>query len=203
MTLLRRRYHIAFALAATVVVAHPGSAQSSAFSSNEKPFATISRMLLGKPAEDSLVQLARAQVGLRYRLGAKAPGKAFDCSGLVQWIMSKFDMVLPRTSREQVKEGIEIPRDSAELLPGDLLFFGHGKRISHVGIYIGNGKYVQAANRRAGVIESSLPTGRAATTWWKTVRRIFTHDTATPGAQAMDSSSTASTKAASPGTSTT
>ncbi len=162
---------------------HVAAAQAPAtFSNDEQPFATISRMLLRAPQRDSLVDLARAQVGLRYKLGAKSPGRAFDCSGLVQWIMSKFDLVLPRTSREQVKEGIPIAKDSAALLPGDLLFFGRGARVTHVGIYVGDGKYVQAANRRLGVIESRLPTGRAAVRWWKTVRRLFVNDTTRPPA---------------------
>lgn len=154
-------------------------AQEPAFSSSEKPFATISRMLLRAPARDSLVGLARSTVGLRYKWGAETPGKAFDCSGLIQWLMGRFDLDLPRTSREQVKAGIEIAKDTSEMLPGDLLFFGRGKRITHVGVYVGDGKYVAAANRRKGVVESPLPTGRLATTWWKTVRRLFTHDSAT------------------------
>lgn len=174
---------------------HIAAAQAPAtFSHQEKPFATISRMLLRTPQRDSLVDLVRAQVGLRYKLGAKAPGRAFDCSGLVQWIMSKFDLALPRTSREQVKAGVAVAKDSAALLPGDLLFFGRGARITHVGIYVGNGKFVQAANRRVGVIESRLPTGRAAVTWWKTVRRLFVNDTVTapPGDSTAATSSTAS-----------
>jgi cell wall-associated NlpC family hydrolase len=153
------------------------SAQSTAFSKSEKPFATISRMFLKAPAEDSLIRLAREQVGLRYKLGAKAPGKAFDCSGLVQWVMARFNLDVPRTSKEQAKLGLEIPKDPSQLLPGDLLFFGKGKKVSHVGIYVGDGKYVHAANRRKGVIESSLPTGRWATNWWKGVRRVFDRDT--------------------------
>lgn len=176
MTLLRRLRPL---LLATFLVAGRSAiaaAQEPGFSDAEKPFATISRMLLKSPTRDSLVELARGQVGLKYKLGAKAPGKAFDCSGLVQWVMSKFDLVLPRTSREQVKAGFEVAKDPAALLPGDLLFFGRGKSVSHVGIYVGDGKYVQAANRRIGVVESALPTGRAATTWWKSVRRLFTHD---------------------------
>jgi cell wall-associated NlpC family hydrolase len=182
VTLLRRLRPLL--LATFLVAGRSGiaAAQQAGFSDAEKPFATISRMLLKSPTRDSLVELARGQVGLKYRLGAKAPGKAFDCSGLVQWVMSKFDYVLPRTSREQVKAGIEVAKDPAALLPGDLLFFGRGKSVSHVGIYVGDGKYVQAANRRIGVVESALPTGRAASTWWKSVRRLFTHDStsATP-----------------------
>jgi cell wall-associated NlpC family hydrolase len=163
-------------LAALSGVVSVAAAQDGGFSSSEKPFATISRMFLNPPMRDSLVTLAQSQVGVRYKLGAKAPGKAFDCSGLVQWILGKLDLSVPRTSREQAKVGVEVPRDSSVMLPGDLLFFGRGARISHVGIYIGDGKYVQAANRRKGVVESKLPTGKAATSWWKSVRRLFVGD---------------------------
>jgi cell wall-associated NlpC family hydrolase len=138
----------------------------------EKPFAALSRVLLG--GRDSLVQLTRQQVGLKYRLGAVKPGLAFDCSGLVKWIMEAFDLDLPRTAAEQAKLGIAIPKDTAQLLPGDLLFFGRGKRVTHVGIYVGDGKYVHAANRRKGVIESivSSPNSR----WWKDARRVILAD---------------------------
>jgi cell wall-associated NlpC family hydrolase len=137
--------------------------------------------MLIKPQRDSLVDLARSQVGLKYKLGAKAPGKAFDCSGLVQWLLSKFEVQVPRTSREQAKQGIPVAKDPSQLLPGDLLYFGRGKAVTHIGIYVGDGKYVQAANRRQGVVETPLPTGRAASTWWKGVRRLFEHDTSATG----------------------
>ena len=150
------------------------------FSKGEKPFAAISRMLLKAPQRDSLVHLTRNQVGLRYKFGAVIPGKAFDCSGLVQWVMAKFDVDLPRTSREQAKLGMEIPKDSAQLRPGDLLVFGKGRTVSHIGIYVGDGKYVHAANRKKGVVEAPLPTGRSATTWWKGVRRLFNHEADMP-----------------------
>ena len=176
MILLRRLRPLLLATSMVVGIVGTASAQQTGFSTSEKPFATISRMLLKTPKQDSLVSLAREQVGLKYKLGAKAPGKAFDCSGLVQWVMSKFNLILPRTSREQVKEGIEVAKDTSALRPGDLLFFGKGRTVSHVGIYIGEGRYVQAANRKVGVIESSLPTGKAATSWWKTARRVFDFD---------------------------
>ena len=80
---------------------------------------------------------------------------------------------LPRTSREQAKAGIEVPKDPTQLRPGDLLYFGKGKTVSHIGIYVGDGKYVHAANRRKGVVEAALPTGTRAKTWWKGARRIF------------------------------
>lgn len=135
----------------------------------EKPFAALSRALLG--GRDSLVNLARQQVGLKYRLGAVRPGLAFDCSGLVKWIMQAFDVQLPRTAAQQARLGIEVPKDPAQMLPGDLMFFGRGKRVTHIGIYVGEGKYVHAANRRKGVVESEL--ARALPRWWKGVRRVL------------------------------
>jgi cell wall-associated NlpC family hydrolase len=152
------------------------NAQRSAFSRSEKPFSTISRMFLRDNVRDSLVELARSQVGTRYLLGAATPGTAFDCSGLVQWVMANFDMVMPRTSREQARLGIEIAKDPALLLPGDLLYFGRGRAVDHIGIYVGNGRYVHAARPGKGVVEAQLPTGSWARNWWKGARRLFTHE---------------------------
>ena len=117
--------------------------------------ASRNRGLLGR---DSLVNLARNQIGLRYRYGAKQPGRAFDCSALVQWIAGLFGRDMPRTAAQQAQIGLEVPRDTSHLLPGDLLFFGKGRRVTHIGIYVGEGKYVHAANRRKGVIESDILT---------------------------------------------
>lgn len=139
---------------------------------SEKPFAALSRTLLG--GRDSLVRLTRQQVGLKYRLGAVKPGLAFDCSGLVKWIMSAFDLHLPRTAAEQARLGIEVPKDTAQMLPGDLLFFGRGKRVTHIGIYVGDGKFVHAANRRKGVIESEV--SPVTSRWWKGARRVIMAD---------------------------
>jgi len=134
-----------------------------------KPFEELSRTLLA--GRDSLVRLTRQQVGLKYRFGAKQPGIAFDCSALVQWIAGLFGSDLPRTAAQQARTGLEIPKDTSHLLPGDLLLFGKGKRVDHIGIYVGEGRYVHAANRRKGVIESEL--ARARPSYWKSARRIF------------------------------
>lgn len=162
-------------VAGTLTSAPVVSAQQPGFTRNEQPFATISRMLLRNNTRDSLVDLARAQVGTRYRLGAATPGTAFDCSGLVQWVMANFDVVMPRTSREQARLGIEIPKDPSQLLPGDLLYFGRGSVVDHIGIYVGDGRYVHAARPGKGVVEARLPTGAWARNWWKGARRLFTH----------------------------
>ena len=154
---------------AALLTAAAVSGMPARAAAQDKPFAALSRTLLA--GRDSLVQLARGQVGLRYRLGAVRPGSAFDCSGLVKWVLGVFDLHLPRTAAQQAKLGLAIPRDTAQLLPGDLLLFGHGPRVTHIGIYVGEGKYVHAANRRKGVIESDIT--HAAPTWWKGARRLW------------------------------
>lgn len=123
---------------------------------------------------DSLVAIARAQVGTRYIRGGTSPESGFDCSGLVRYVMSALHVSLPRTAAQQARSGLAVARDTAGLRPGDLLTFGRGKRgVSHIGIYIGGGRYVHASSGSGRVIESTIdrpqsPLIRA----WKGVRRV-------------------------------
>ena len=110
---------------------------------------------------DSIVSIARQQIGTPYVWGAETPGRAFDCSGLVKYVMSWFSVSLPRTANEQAYAGIRIGRDLDRMKPGDLLTFGTGRRITHIAIYSGNGRYVHASRPGVGVVESALDT-RAA-----------------------------------------
>jgi cell wall-associated NlpC family hydrolase len=162
---------------ALLAAAAPAAAQSAADTTLVKPILALPRMTLG--VRDSITKLSREQLGSRYRLGALTPGRAFDCSSLVQYVMSLVDVVLPRTAAEQARLGVAVPRDSAQLLPGDLLTFGRGKQITHIGIYVGNGRYVHASSKKRTVVEVPLPrlSGRGAQ-WWKGARRILPPDTA-------------------------
>ena len=149
-------------------LAHPASAQAPA----DPAAAALPR--LDPAARDSVAQVSRAQLGARYRYGAHQPGRRFDCSGLVQYVMSVFHLTLPRTAAEQARLGVAVPRDTAQLLPGDLLTFGYGKRITHVGIYVGDGMYVHASSRKHTVIEVPLPApGTRQAKYWKGARRLF------------------------------
>src|SRR5580704_6744118 len=121
-----------------------------------KPFARWSASV--ETLRDSIVTLAKRQLGVPYHRGANTPERGFDCSGLVAYVMSHFDIKLPRTAREQALVGQSLTRDLNVLKPGDLLTFGHGKRISHVGIYIGGGQYVHASTPGGRVKEGSLLT---------------------------------------------
>jgi cell wall-associated NlpC family hydrolase len=145
------------------------SAQAAA---DARPVVALPRMTLG--SRDSVALVSRAQVGARYRYGAHQPGHRFDCSGLVQYVMSVFKLTLPRTAAEQARLGVAVPRDTAQLLPGDVLTFGWGKRITHVGIYVGDGMYVHASSRKHTVVEVPLPApGTRQAKYWKGARRLF------------------------------
>lgn len=123
---------------------------------------------------DSVVSVARSQLGARYRLGAEAPGKAFDCSGLIRYVMAALRLDLPRTAHEQAKLGREVARDTAQLRPGDLLTFGTRRRITHIGIYAGEGRVIHASTTRRQVIETSLASlGPSLLRKWQSARRLI------------------------------
>jgi cell wall-associated NlpC family hydrolase len=120
------------------------------------------------------VAVARGQIGARYVLGGTTP-KGFDCSGLVRYVMAALKVELPRTAAQQARIGDEVSTDPARLRPGDLLTFGFkGKRgVSHIGIYVGQGRYVHASSGAGRVIESDLNrTGSPLIKAWRGVRRV-------------------------------
>ncbi|MFE7436868.1 NlpC/P60 family protein [Streptomyces tendae] len=92
------------------------------------------------------VAYAHQKLGSPYVWGATGPN-AFDCSGLIQAAYRAAGISLPRTTYAQIDAGRRVPR--SELLPGDLVFFYSG--ISHVGIYVGNGRMIHAPNPSAPV----------------------------------------------------
>ncbi|HEY8310113.1 MAG TPA: C40 family peptidase [Gemmatimonadaceae bacterium] len=162
---------------AGALIASPANAQQitvgrPAAVAQPKPFRQLSASI--HELRDSIVALSRAQLGVKYKRGAASPSKGFDCSGLVKYVMAQFGAELPRTSREQALVGKKIERDIASLKPGDLLTFGHGKRISHIGIYIGDGRYVHAPTPGSRVKVETLANTRAS--WWKGARRVFAFD---------------------------
>ena len=96
----------------------------------------------------SAVSLAEQQIGTPYVFGGDQPG-GFDCSGLVQWTYGKLGVNLPRTAAEQGKSGTAVSPTDAR--PGDLVYFDHQGPVDHIGIYIGNGKWVVAPHSGAKV----------------------------------------------------
>ena len=99
---------------------------------------------------EAVADLAKKQVGKR----ATGPS-AFDCSGLTQYVYKKAaNKTLPRTTYTQVNKGKSVSMKN--LKKGDLLFWGSTSSPYHVGIYIGNNKYVHAATPGQGVVEQTL-----------------------------------------------
>jgi hypothetical protein len=91
-----------------------------------------------------LVKTARQFIGIPYRWGGTTAENGFDCSGLTMVCYRLNGLNLPRVSRNQFQAGRWVPK--AQLRPGDLVFFATkgGKRVTHVGMYIGEGKFIHA-----------------------------------------------------------
>ena len=104
-----------------------------------------------------ILKEARNHLGKRYVWGAVGP-KRFDCSGFTSYVCKKSGIAIPRTSIKQGKVGVKVRRQ--ELKKGDLVFFDTSKRrrgyINHVGIYIGNQKFIHASSAKRKVVISSL-----------------------------------------------
>ncbi|MEA1879642.1 MAG: C40 family peptidase [Campylobacterota bacterium] len=107
--------------------------------------------------EVSLVGIAKTKLGKRYVWGAIGP-KTFDCSGFTSFVYKKTGINLPRTSRQQSKYGKYVKRKNLQV--GDLIFFDTSRRrkgiVNHVGIYMGNNKFIHASSAKKRVIISSL-----------------------------------------------
>ncbi len=105
---------------------------------------------------NEIVKTAKQYIGVPYRWGGESPRSGFDCSGLTMVVYRLNGLDLPRSSRQQWQTGAAVGR--SELAMGDLVFFAtsSGRRVSHVGIYIGNGKFIHAPRRGQNIKVSSL-----------------------------------------------
>jgi cell wall-associated NlpC family hydrolase len=122
---------------------------------------------------DTLVTRAQETLGVKYKLGGTSPSIGFDCSALVRHVLSSIDIMVPRTSREQARAGREIPKDRSAMQPGDLLTFGSRGRVSHVGIYVGDGRFIHASTSQRRVVETSLDNPHSSLVrQWQGVRRV-------------------------------
>jgi cell wall-associated NlpC family hydrolase len=126
---------------------------------------------------DSVVATATDVMGRPYRYGGTGEnGSGFDCSGLIQYAYGQHGVSLPRTSAEQAREGRALGKNPSKLLPGDLLTFSNrGGPVTHVGLYVGGGRFIHSATRgvQISALSADDPYGRW---WWKRwvgVRRII------------------------------
>ena len=107
-------------------------------------------------AANAVLIRALGLVGTPYRYGGNTPEGGFDCSGLVTYVFrDMLDLRLPRTSRELAQ--VQGPRiDPRKLAPADLVFFGSRGNVSHVGIYVDEGRFVHAPSTGGTVRLDSL-----------------------------------------------
>jgi cell wall-associated NlpC family hydrolase len=133
----------------------------------------ISQLKSQNPTEDAaspsarlrLVEAGFNMIGVRYRRSGISEKTGFDCSGLVKSLFSQFNIDLPRSSREQYNQGEVVDRDNLQV--GDLVFFSSGgTRPTHVGIYVGDDKFLHAAIKAKQVIVSDL------NKFWYTMRYL-------------------------------
>ncbi|MBS7457540.1 C40 family peptidase [Coralloluteibacterium stylophorae] len=107
---------------------------------------------------DTVMARSMALLGTPYRWGGSSPEQGFDCSGLVRYVLGdSLAAELPRRSRDMARmRGAERIGDRSELAVGDLVFFGRSGRVDHVGIYVGDGRFVHAPSRGKAVRISSM-----------------------------------------------
>ncbi|WP_225548325.1 C40 family peptidase [Chromobacterium violaceum] len=130
------------------------AADSSATDKSEDPISKYAA-----PQEDAVGDLllqAMSLLGVAYRFGGNTPDDGLDCSGFIRYVFQKSLRVnLPRTAAEMARVGKSVGR--GELMPGDLVFFNtRGFNYSHVGIYMGNNKFIHAPRTGKNIEVSNL-----------------------------------------------
>ncbi|CKJ95403.1 C40 family peptidase [Neisseria meningitidis] len=128
------------------------------FAEDEQPVLPINRAPARRAGNaNELIGNAMGLLGIAYRYGGTSISTGFDCSGFMQHIFKRaMGINLPRTSAEQARMGTPVAR--SELQPGDMVFFRTlgGSRISHVGLYIGNNRFIHAPRTGKNIEITSL-----------------------------------------------
>lgn len=107
-----------------------------------------------RAAGGRIADLAVSMLGVPYRYGGDHPREGFDCSGLVYYTYASNGLAVPRTSRGQFEVAQKITL--AQAAEGDLVFFRDQDNLSHVGIYLGDGRFVHAPSSGGAVSVASM-----------------------------------------------
>jgi cell wall-associated NlpC family hydrolase len=112
----------------------------------------------GNSKSTKMIKLAKKKLGRKYVWGATGKKNTFDCSGLTKFVCKSNGIKIPRRAIQQSKYGKQISRSN--LKPGDLIFFDTSKQkkgfVNHVGIYLGNNKFIHASSAKKKVVISPL-----------------------------------------------
>ena len=118
----------------------------------------------GNGAAAEIAEFVMSFVGYSYVYGGSKPSTGFDCSGLMYYCLTQYGYSMNRVANDQMSQGTAVSRD--QLIVGDLVFFGSGGEITHVGIYIGGGKYIAADGSAYGVRIGAVA-GSGFTHWFR------------------------------------
>jgi cell wall-associated NlpC family hydrolase len=123
-----------------------------------KKFALEDIFFEGSDKSAKITKLAKKKLGRRYVWGAVGKKNTFDCSGLTSYVCKKNGICIPRRAIAQSKHGKYVSRK--DLKPGDLIFFDTSKRrkgyVNHVGIYLGDDKFIHASSAKKKVVITKL-----------------------------------------------
>lgn len=162
-----RRPRLTLLVAAATWLVHPAGAIAAPRHA-DMSLAQEARASLAQAA-DRMVEgtreiglFALSLVGINYRYGGESPERGLDCSGLIRYVFQQVTGVtLPRTTKELSRIGKDI--HTPDLEPGDLVFFNTRRfAFSHVGIYLGNDRFIHAPSRGGEVGVASL-----GSTYWQ------------------------------------
>jgi cell wall-associated NlpC family hydrolase len=129
------------------VGAHTGSSGSTGSGASRSSGTRIPRSPAPTAAATHVLQTADRFVGVRYVWGGNTPESGFDCSGFTRYVFGQQGISLPRTSREQATVGRPVALELDALRPGDILLFAEpDEAISHVAIYVGDGRIIHASS---------------------------------------------------------
>ena len=149
------------ALLASVIASTTAISATAATNEEPGPLLRAEKTLrsIGDKAKDSAADItsyALSLIGVDYRFGGNTPDQGLDCSGLIRYVFQQATGIsLPRSARDQARVGESISRD--ELQPGDLAFFNTRRfQFSHVGLYIGDNRFIHAPSSGGSVEVTSL-----------------------------------------------
>ena len=133
---------------------------------------TTNEVVKNSNSGEKIVNFAKKYLGYKYVSGGTTPKGGFDCSGFTYYVYNSCGYSLSRLCSVQAKSGTAVSRQELQL--GDLIFFNNGGNgtIGHVGIYIGEGRFIHAANSRRGVVTDTINSGYYNTYYYQ-ARRII------------------------------
>jgi cell wall-associated NlpC family hydrolase len=160
--------------------ARPANAPTGAnFAGSLARLSTVGSNASGSGTGQQVVDIAKQWLGTPYVYGGNDPEKGIDCSGLVQQAYKRVGIDLPRVTYDQVNQG-EAVNGIENAKPGDLIFCtgDGGRKNGHVGIFMGDGKWIEAPYTGAQVRIADIPKNISA------IRRVVPEQAATPAPSA-------------------